>query len=41
MMIALIFRYSEEMLLLLAVIYVASGPVAKLLQVVRRLPLHG
>jgi CDP-diacylglycerol--serine O-phosphatidyltransferase len=40
MMIALIFRYSEEMLLLLAVTYVASGPVSKLLQVVRRLPIH-
>ena len=40
MMIALIFRYSEVMLLLLAVTYVASGPVSKLLQVVRRLPIH-
>jgi CDP-diacylglycerol--serine O-phosphatidyltransferase len=39
MMIALIFRYSEPMLLLLAIVYVSSGPVAKLLQVVRKLPL--
>jgi CDP-diacylglycerol--serine O-phosphatidyltransferase len=39
MMIGLIFRYSEEMLLLLAVVYVSSGPVAKLAQVVRKLPL--
>ena len=39
MMIGLIFRYSEEMLLLLAVVYVSSGPVAKLVQVVRKLPL--
>lgn len=39
MMIALIFRYSEEMLLLLAVVYVSSGPIAKLVQVVRKLPL--
>jgi CDP-diacylglycerol--serine O-phosphatidyltransferase len=39
MMIALIFRYSEPMLLLLAIVYVSSGPVAKLIQVVRRLPL--
>lgn len=39
MMIALIFRYSEPMLLLLAIVYVSSGPVAKLHQVVRKLPL--
>jgi CDP-diacylglycerol--serine O-phosphatidyltransferase len=39
MMIALIFSYSEPMLLLLAMVYVSSGPVAKLIQVVRRLPL--
>jgi len=39
MTIALIFKYSEQMLLLLAVIYVSSGPVAKLLQMVRKLPL--
>jgi phosphatidylserine synthase len=37
MMIGLIFSYSEEMLLLLAVVYVSSGPVAKLIQVVRKL----
>ena len=29
------------MLLLLAVVYVASGPVAKLVQMVRKLPIHG
>ena len=39
MTIALIFKYSEQMLLLLAVVYVSSGPVAKLLQMVRKLPL--
>jgi CDP-diacylglycerol--serine O-phosphatidyltransferase len=39
MTIALIFKYSEEMLLLLAVVYVSSGPVAKLVQVARRMPL--
>ena len=39
MMIALIFRYSEEMLLLLAVVYASSGPVAKLAQLVRKLQL--
>jgi CDP-diacylglycerol---serine O-phosphatidyltransferase len=39
MTIALILQYSEQMLLLLAVIYVSSGPVAKLLQMVRKLPL--
>jgi len=39
MTIALIFSYSEYMLLLLAVVYVSSGPVAKLVQVVRKLPL--
>jgi CDP-diacylglycerol--serine O-phosphatidyltransferase len=36
MMIALIFKYSEEMLLLLAVVYAFSGPVAKLIQMVRK-----
>ncbi|HZI51538.1 MAG TPA: phosphatidylcholine/phosphatidylserine synthase [Terriglobia bacterium] len=41
MMIALIFSYSEVMLLILAVIYVASGPVARILQGLRRLPIHG
>jgi len=41
MMIVLIFRYSEVMLLLLAVTYVASGPVSRLLQAVRKLPIHG
>jgi len=39
MMIALIFSYSEYMLLILAVVYASSGPVAKLVQVVRRLRL--
>jgi len=41
MMIVLIFQYSEPMLLLLAGIYVASGPVARLVQAVRKLPIHG
>jgi CDP-diacylglycerol---serine O-phosphatidyltransferase len=40
MMIVLIFRYSEVMLLLLAVTYVASGPFSRLLQAVRKLPIH-
>lgn len=40
MLIALIFRYSEEALLVLAVVYVASGPVARLNQAVRKLPIH-
>ena len=40
MMIGLIFRYSEVMLLLLAVVYVSSGPVGKLHQLVRKLPIH-
>lgn len=40
MMIGLIFRYSEEMLLLLAVVYAASGPFSKLMQLVRKLPVH-
>jgi CDP-diacylglycerol--serine O-phosphatidyltransferase len=40
MLIALVFRYSEETLLVLAVIYVASGPVARLNQAVRRVPIH-
>lgn len=39
MTIALIFRYSEQMLLLLSVVYVSSGPVARLSQMVRRLPM--
>jgi CDP-diacylglycerol--serine O-phosphatidyltransferase len=41
MLIVLIFQYSEVMLLLLAVTYVASGPVSRLIQAVRRLPIHG
>lgn len=40
MLIVLIFRYSEIMLLLLAVVYVASGPVSRLSQAVRKLPIH-
>jgi CDP-diacylglycerol--serine O-phosphatidyltransferase len=36
MMIAFIIFYSEEALLLLAAVYVSSGPVAKIVQVVRR-----
>lgn len=40
LMIGLIFRYSEVMLLALAVVYAASGPVGRLLQSVRRLPVH-
>jgi CDP-diacylglycerol--serine O-phosphatidyltransferase len=40
LMIGLIFRYSEVMLLLLAVVYVSSGPVGKIHQLVRRLPIH-
>jgi hypothetical protein len=36
MLFYLIFFYSEYMLLLLATVYVSSGPVAKLVQVVRR-----
>jgi CDP-diacylglycerol--serine O-phosphatidyltransferase len=36
MLIGLIIFYSEEMLLLLATVYVSSGPIAKLVQVVRR-----
>jgi CDP-diacylglycerol--serine O-phosphatidyltransferase len=36
MLIGLIIFYSEEMLLLLATLYVSSGPIAKLVQVVRR-----
>jgi len=39
MTIALIFSYSEVMLLLLAVAYASSGPIARLAQAVRRLPL--
>jgi len=41
MLIVLIFQYSEVMLLLLAVIYVTSGPLSRLLQLVRKLPIHG
>jgi CDP-diacylglycerol--serine O-phosphatidyltransferase len=37
LLIGLVFYYSEQMLLSLAVVYAASGPVAKLLQVVRKL----
>jgi CDP-diacylglycerol--serine O-phosphatidyltransferase len=40
LMIGLIFRYSEPMLLLLALAYVSSGPLAKLHQMVRKLPIH-
>jgi CDP-diacylglycerol---serine O-phosphatidyltransferase len=40
LMIGLIFRYSEVMLLLLALVYAGSGPFSRLLQAVRRLPLH-
>ena len=40
LMIGLIFRYSEPMLLLLALTYVSSGPLAKLHQMVRKLPIH-
>jgi CDP-diacylglycerol--serine O-phosphatidyltransferase len=40
MLIVLIFRYSEEMLLLLAVAYVSSGPLSRLAQAVRKL-IHG
>jgi CDP-diacylglycerol--serine O-phosphatidyltransferase len=40
LMIGLIFRYSEVMLLLLAVVYVASGPVGWLVRSVRKLPVH-
>jgi len=40
LMIGLIFRYSEQMLLLLALAYVSSGPLAKLHQLVRKLPIH-
>jgi CDP-diacylglycerol--serine O-phosphatidyltransferase len=40
MMIGLIFLYSEVMLLLLALVYVSSGPVARLHQLVRKLPIH-
>jgi CDP-diacylglycerol--serine O-phosphatidyltransferase len=41
MVIALTIFYSEEVLLILAVIYVSSGPIAKLVLIVRRLlPAH-
>jgi CDP-diacylglycerol--serine O-phosphatidyltransferase len=36
MLIGLIFYYSEQMLLSIAVVYVSSGPVAKIVQLVRR-----
>src|SRR5262249_939137 len=36
MLIGLIIFYSEEMLLAMATIYVSSGPIAKLFQLVRR-----
>jgi CDP-diacylglycerol--serine O-phosphatidyltransferase len=36
MLIGLIYFYSEEMLLAMATIYVSSGPIAKLVQIVRR-----
>ena len=41
MMIALIFSYSEVTLLILAVIYVTSGPVARIVQGLRKLPIPG
>jgi CDP-diacylglycerol--serine O-phosphatidyltransferase len=41
MAIALIFSYSEPTLLILSVVYVSSGPIARLSQMVRRLPLPG
>jgi hypothetical protein len=41
MMIALIFSYSEVTLLILAVVYVASGPVTRITQGLRKLPIHG
>src|SRR5688572_28300139 len=41
MMIALIFSYSEVMLLILAVVYAASGPVTRIVQGLRKLPIHG
>jgi CDP-diacylglycerol--serine O-phosphatidyltransferase len=41
MMIALIFSYSEVTLLILAVMYIASGPVARITQGLRKLPIHG
>ena len=40
MMIGLIFKYSEPMLLLLALAYASSGPLGKLHQLVRKLPIH-
>lgn len=40
MLIVLIFQYSEVMLLLLAVIYVTSGPLSRLIQAVRKLPIQ-
>jgi CDP-diacylglycerol--serine O-phosphatidyltransferase len=40
LLIGLIFRYSEVMLLLLAVTYVSSGPLGKLHSMVRKLPIH-
>jgi CDP-diacylglycerol--serine O-phosphatidyltransferase len=40
LMIGLIFKYSEQMLLLLAVVYVSSGPLGKLHQMVRKVTAH-
>ena len=40
MMIGLIFKFSEVTLLLLAVVYVSSGPVGRIHQLVRRLPIQ-
>jgi CDP-diacylglycerol---serine O-phosphatidyltransferase len=36
MLIGLVFFYSEEMLLAMATIYVSSGPIAKVIQIIRR-----
>jgi CDP-diacylglycerol--serine O-phosphatidyltransferase len=41
MLFYLIFFYSEQMLLLLATVYVSSGPIAKLVQFVHRFPPGG
>jgi CDP-diacylglycerol--serine O-phosphatidyltransferase len=40
LMIGLIFKYSEPTLLILAVAYASSGPLSKLQQMVRKLPIH-
>jgi CDP-diacylglycerol--serine O-phosphatidyltransferase len=36
MLIALVYFYSQEMLLAMATIYVSSGPIAKVIQIIRR-----